>query len=93
MAQQCEMIIGFLVPHRCEKLVLGHCAKCGRGYCEEHVQLQGSGLMCQACQQGFQQPVAVPQTAQTFSADDLLLFSAMSTLDDQDDNDAFSDLS
>ena len=27
MTEQCEMVIGFLVPHRCENPVLGHCVK------------------------------------------------------------------
>jgi recombinational DNA repair protein (RecF pathway) len=91
MAQKCEMVIGFLAPHRCENPALGHCAKCGRGYCEEHMQLQAGGLLCYACQQGLDQPVMMPQTAQMFTAEDLLLFGAVSTLDQ--DNDAFSDLS
>ena len=91
MAQTCEMVVGFLVPHRCENLALGHCSKCGRGYCEEHMQVQASGLLCYACQQGLEQPVMMPQTAQAFTADDLLLFGAVSALDQDDD--AFSDLS
>lgn len=91
MAQKCEMVIGFLVPHRCENPALGHCSKCGRGYCEEHMQVQATGLLCYACQQGLEQPVMLPQTAQMFTAADMLLFNSVSTLDQEDD--AFSDLS
>jgi hypothetical protein len=32
MAEKCEMIIGYLVPHRCENPSLGACVKCGRGF-------------------------------------------------------------
>jgi hypothetical protein len=93
--EQCEMIIGFLVPHRCEHPALGRCTKCGRGYCEEHVTVQPTGLLCLACQQGLAQPIALPITAQTYSAADLATFSALSQWESSDDdpNDAFADLS
>jgi recombinational DNA repair protein (RecF pathway) len=94
-AEQCEMIIGYLVPHRCEHPALGRCAKCGRGYCEEHVTVQAAGLLCLACQQGLAQPVALPLTAQTYNAADLATFAALSQWDSADDdpNDTFADLS
>ena len=91
MADQCEMIVGFLVPHRCEHPALGRCTKCGRGYCEEHVTVTPTGLLCLACQQGLDQPIALPITAQTFSATDLATVSAVSQWDAEDDT--FSDLS
>lgn len=91
MANTCEMIIGFLVPHRCENPALGHCTKCGRGYCEEHITVTPNGLVCLACQQGLEQPVALPATAQNFTPDDLAVFYTASRLDD--DSDMFSDLS
>jgi hypothetical protein len=93
MAEQCEMIIGFLVPHRCENPVLGHCIQCGRGFCDEHVQVDPTGLVCLACSQGLDQPVVLPVTAQTFSADDLTTFRAASLWDQEDETDLFSDLS
>ena len=83
MAEQCEMIIGFLVPHRCEHPALGRCARCGRGYCEEHIQVT---------QEGLAQPVALPITARTFTDDDLAAFDTASQWD-VEDNDMFSDLS
>jgi recombinational DNA repair protein (RecF pathway) len=92
MAEQCEMIIGFLVPHRCEHPALGRCARCGRGYCEEHIQVTQEGLVCLACQQGLAQPVALPITARTFTDDDLAAFDTASQWD-VEDNDMFSDLS
>jgi len=92
MADQCEMIIGFLVPHRCEHPALGRCAKCGRGYCEEHIEVKQEGLICLACSQGLEQPVALPITAQTFTPEDLADFDAASQWD-VDDSDMFVDLS
>ena len=50
MAEQCEMIIGYLVPHRCENPSLGTCVKCGRGYCDEHTNQTREGRLCLACQ-------------------------------------------
>ena len=91
-ATQCEMIVGFLVPHRCEQRALGTCAKCGRSYCEEHLDMKPAGLICLACAQGLAQPVALPITAQTFDASDLALFTAASAWD-EDDTDKFADLS
>jgi hypothetical protein len=92
-ANQCEMIIGFLVPHRCDHPALGKCSRCGRGYCEEHVTLTPQGMLCLACQQGLSQPVALPITAQTFNPSDLANFAALSQWDATDDDDQFADLS
>jgi hypothetical protein len=91
MASQCEMIIGFLVPRRCENPALGNCSQCGRGFCEEHVEVQAQGLVCQACSQGLEKPVALPITAQSFSDDEMALFDRASRFDN--DEDMFSDLS
>jgi len=91
MASQCEMIIGFLVPRRCENPALGNCGNCGRGYCEEHIEVTSQGLLCQACSQGLEQPVALPITAQSFSDEDLALFDQVSRFDSDDG--VFSDLS
>ena len=93
MAEQCEMIIGYLIPHRCDHPALGKCAKCGRGYCEEHFNRTGEGMVCLACQQGLEMPVALPIAAGTFSQDDLDAFDRASMWDDDDRADMFSDLS
>jgi recombinational DNA repair protein (RecF pathway) len=85
------MVIGFLVPHRCEHPALGHCTRCGRSFCEEHVQVTPQGLVCVACQQGLAQPVALPITAQTFTQSDIATFAAASMWDQE--GDLFSDLS
>ena len=95
MADQCEMIIGYLVPHRCEHPALGKCTKCGRGFCEEHLVDSPKGKICLADQQGLDQPIALPLTAATFSQMDIDTFNRASMYDDDKDTagDMFSDLS
>lgn len=92
MAEQCEMIIGYLVPHRCDNPALGACGKCGRGYCDEHTSQTGNGRVCLACLQGLDHPVALPIAAATFTAAELESFNRASMWDD-DRADLFSDLS
>jgi recombinational DNA repair protein (RecF pathway) len=91
MAEQCAMVIGYLVPHRCPNEALATCVRCGRKFCDEHVSIVQSGLMCLACQQGLEQPVLVSQVAQDYTADDIALFSSAGALDS--DEDLFADLS
>src|SRR5215208_1748874 len=94
MAEQCEMIIGYLVPHRCDNPSLGTCIKCGRGYCDEHTNQTKEGRVCLACLQGLDQPIALPIAAATFTATDLDTFNRASMWDDvNDSSDMFSDLS
>jgi hypothetical protein len=93
MAEQCEMIIGYLVPHRCDNTALGHCVRCRRGFCDEHVNLMPEGLLCQACQQGLEQPVLLPVTARNFTPEEIATFSTLSQWDEQEAEDLFSDLS
>ncbi len=93
MADPCQMIIGYLVPHRCEHPALGKCVKCGRGYCDEHTNQTPEGRICLACQQGLDQPVTLPIVAATFSAADLAAFNRASMWDEEDRADMFSDLS
>jgi hypothetical protein len=52
-------------------------------------------LLCLACQQGLDQPVALPLTAQTFSQSDLATFASLSAWDSDSelDDDTFADLS
>lgn len=97
---QCEMIIGFLIPHRCDNVALGHCVQCGRSFCDEHLAITPRGMTCIACQQGLDKPVAIADTAATYDDDDVLIFSSSSTWSDDDDrwsldndDDTFSDLS
>ncbi len=98
---QCEMIIGFLLPRRCDVPALGTCAKCGRSFCDEHLRMQEQGMICTACEQGLSQPVAMAETASTYDESDLILFSTTSTWDNDtwgddtwgDDDDTFGDVS
>ena len=92
MATQCEMIIGFLVPHRCERAALGQCTQCSRQYCEEHIAVRAAGLLCVACEQGLDRPVALPSTARDYTDDDIAAFTQASAWDETD-GDLFSDLS
>lgn len=92
-ADQCEMVVGFLVPHRCDNPALGKCTKCGRGFCDEHTDQTRGGRVCLACQQGLDMPVALPIAAAAFTATDLDTFNRASTWDDDDRADMFSDLS
>jgi len=92
MAVQCEMIVGFLVPHRCPNQAVAECVKCSRRFCEEHLGLRQGGLVCTACEQGLAQPVAVPQTARSFDEQDIQVFANVGSFDDGDD-DLFADLS
>ena len=95
MAEQCAIVVGYLVPHRCPNEALATCVKCGRKFCDQHVSLLPGGLLCQACQQGVSQPVAVSRVAQDYTADDIALFAAAGAFDADDggDADTFSDLS
>ena len=92
---QCEMIVGFLTPHRCPHSAIAACKKCSRKFCEEHLSLQPDGLICTACQQGLDRPVAVAQVARTFTEADLVTFAAVGAFDDSDTGagDLFSDVS
>jgi hypothetical protein len=87
------MIIGYLVPHRCENPALGKCIKCGRGFCDEHISTTPEGRVCFADQQGLAQPVLLPITAATFTPADLDSFNRASMWDEDDRAEMFSDLS
>ena len=95
MAAKCEMIIVYLVPHRCENPSLGRCIQCGRGFCDEHTNQTREGRVCIACQQGLEMPVALPIAATLFTPTDLDAFGRSSRYNDSDDDsgDMFSDLS
>ncbi len=93
MAEKCEMIIGYLIPHQCETPELGTCPKCEREFCDEHTNQTREGRVCLACQQGLDQPIALPIAAATFTAADLSTFGRYSDVDDNDSSEMFSDLS
>lgn len=89
---QCDMIIGFLVPHRCPHTAVATCIQCQRPFCDEHVSITAGGLVCTACQQGLDKPVAIAKTAQLFTLADYDAFNAV-TADEFDGDDTFADLS
>ena len=86
------MIIGFLVPHRCEEGALGGCVKCARSYCQEHLSLGAAGLLCSACAEGRAQPV-LSATSTALDDSDVAAFALAEAADRGDDQAAFSDLS
>lgn len=90
--KRCEMIIGFLIPRRCENPALGVCPMCQRSFCDEHLEITEHGMICVACKQGLDRPVALSETASTYDDSDVVIFAAASSWDD-DDDDLFSDLS
>jgi hypothetical protein len=59
MAKQCEMIIGYLLPRRCEEKAITVCQKCKRRVCELHTRVADDGLLCRDCHEEGQ-----PRTAE-----------------------------
>jgi hypothetical protein len=49
MAKQCELIIGYLLPRRCEEKGITTCQKCKRTVCELHTRLGDDSLLCRDC--------------------------------------------
>ena len=85
MAEQCAMIVGFLVVHRCPNKALATCIKCGRPFCDEHLAIVKEGLLCLACQQGLEQPVLVDEAVGRFTSADVALFTRASDQDSAED--------
>jgi hypothetical protein len=82
------MIVGTLVPHRCPNRARTKCIQCERPFCDEHVTFTESGLLCLACEQGFDQPVSSRDTAASTRDFDDSDFDAF-----YEDDDPFVDLS
>ena len=49
MAKQCELIIGYLLPRRCEEKAITTCSKCGRAVCDLHARMGDEGILCRDC--------------------------------------------
>ena len=49
MAKQCELIVGYLLPRRCEEKGVATCQKCQRTVCELHTRMGDHGLLCRDC--------------------------------------------
>lgn len=64
MSQLCQMTVGFLIPRACENKAQFSCTKCGRSVCAEHAVILDSGVVCEACQLGFESAIAPGQMAQ-----------------------------
>jgi hypothetical protein len=94
MAKQCELIIGYLLPRRCEEKVTATCLKCGRGTCELHTRIGDTGLLCRDCYEEHQPlaaeeftPLPAPVQRSIYRRGDFLLFEG------EEAGDAFSTLS
>jgi recombinational DNA repair protein (RecF pathway) len=49
MAKQCALIIGYLLPRRCEEKATDQCVQCGRDVCQHHTRIGDAGLLCRDC--------------------------------------------
>ena len=85
---KCHMIIGALIPHRCPNKARGVCIKCGRPFCDEHLSFTEAGLLCHACEQGFERPVSSTDTRSALDEYDESDFEVF-----YEDEDPFVDLS
>lgn len=88
MARQCELVVGFLVPHRCTGKARSVCTKCGKAICDEHATVSDSGIVCVACQENIEQPTAAALPGPVYAGGDYLPFSP-----DEDRGDFFADMS
>jgi hypothetical protein len=81
-AARCEMVTGFLVPHRCPNAATGTCVRCKRQYCDDHLEVTAQGLLCDACREGRDEPYM--DHYHDFDDDDFHVFDA-------DENETFID--
>jgi len=94
MAKQCELIIGYLLPRRCEENVMATCVKCGRGTCELHTRIGDQGLLCRDCHEEHEPrtledvtPLPVPVGQTIYRTEDY------SPFDTEETDETFSTLS
>lgn len=85
-AARCEMMTGFLVPHRCPNPAAGTCAQCGRAYCDDHLEITPNGLLCIACKEGRTEPIDSGAAYSGYTQSDYDAF-------DSDEDETFIDLS
>jgi hypothetical protein len=85
---QCYMIIGALVPHRCSNKARAVCIQCERPFCDEHVNFTENGLICLACEKGYNRPVSSSDTIESTEDFNDADFDAF-----YEDDDPFIDLS
>jgi hypothetical protein len=92
MARQCELIVGYLIPHRCEGKASSICTRCGRAVCDEHATIADSGIICVACHEEIEQPplpaVAAVPPAAIYDSSDYAQFAS-----GEDRGDLFAEMS
>jgi len=95
MSKQCEMMIGYLIPRRCDGRARSTCIRCGRHVCDVHAVVTPEGILCEACHAGVEQLTPVTDTPDwvsrlpDYQADDFALFDRS----DVSDVDMFDDMS
>ena len=94
MAKQCDLVVGYLLPRRCEEKAVKQCQNCNRGVCELHTRIGDQGFLCRDCyEEGAPravedvQPLAAPVQNTIYSRDDFGYFDSDSA------DDTFSTLS
>jgi hypothetical protein len=103
MAKQCELIIGYLLPRRCEEKGVTTCQKCRRTVCELHTRMADQGLLCRDCHEEGKPRAAAPVAPLPEPVHDVIYrrgdFSSLRSVDDDfdlfdaDEGDTFSTLS
>ncbi|HHH40998.1 MAG TPA: hypothetical protein ENK56_03215 [Chloroflexi bacterium] len=94
MAKQCEMMIGFLIPRRCNQKARSTCIRCGKAICDEHAVITSAGILCEACHLGVEMLAAEPPRPEVYThlpgygPEDTIYFETEDTGED-----LFSDLS
>ena len=81
MAEQCAMIVGYLVPHRCPNKALATCIKCGRRFCDEHVAIVPERADVPGLPAGRGTAGARAAGGAGLHADDIAVFSSGGELD------------
>jgi hypothetical protein len=55
MSRQCELMIGYLIPRRCDRRARSTCIRCGKHICDVHASISPQGILCEACHEGVKQ--------------------------------------
>lgn len=91
MAKQCELIIGYLLPRRCEEKGITVCQMCKRTVCEMHTRVADDGLLCRDCyEEGQPRTIEAPEPLPSPVQETIYRRPDFGTFDtDEDDFDLF----
>ena len=94
MAKQCALVIGYLLPRRCEEKVANVCQNCNRGVCELHVRIGDQGLLCRDCfEEGQPRDPELLHPLPERVSEAIYTREEFGYFDSESDDDAFSTLS